>query len=585
MERLARRLRDLGAAADVYGEYAPSAWRDLMARGKLGRLAARARSMLVYPARAVISVIVGDDDFVIPTTNPFFLPWLLVATRPMHGRRVVPLIYDLYPDALEAAGMACGAASPLRRIAEAMNRALFRAADGVVFIGARMAEHASERYGAPRRAIVLETGADAEEFRPSNLGAPAPESELERWCEGKTVAAYVGNFGLMHDWRTLAEAVPRALEPERERGSLAVLIAASGPGVEHLREAWKGLPAERVRFEPPLEDRAWARLLPRCAISLTTLADAAEATCVPSKAFSAMAAGSAILAVAPSRSDLAALVRRHDCGAVVSPGEAGELAAILARWSTNPGELAELRARSALAHAEHYDLRPLARRWLEFLHELDAAPAEARAVYESTKRAIELTGTALGLVVISPLLLGASVAVLASMGRPVLFRQDRPGLGGKPFRLMKFRTMRAARPGEEGPEFDAARLTRVGRFLRATSIDELPALFNVLRGDLSLVGPRPLLTRYLPRYSPRQARRHEVKPGITGWAQTHGRNSISWEEKFELDVWYVDHRSLLVDAKILLSTLLKVVRRDGISQEGHATMPEFLGSPATRERA
>jgi lipopolysaccharide/colanic/teichoic acid biosynthesis glycosyltransferase len=165
------------------------------------------------------------------------------------------------------------------------------------------------------------------------------------------------------------------------------------------------------------------------------------------------------------------------------------------------------------------------------------------------------------------------------MGPPVFFRQLRPGLHGRPFRVVKFRTMADARDARGGLLPDAARLTAVGRVLRATSLDELPQLWNVLRGELSLVGPRPLLMQYLPRYSPEQARRHDVLPGVTGWAQVHGRNALSWEDKFALDVWYVDHWSPWLDLRILAATLLHVARREGISQPGHATMPEFLGTP------
>lgn len=196
------------------------------------------------------------------------------------------------------------------------------------------------------------------------------------------------------------------------------------------------------------------------------------------------------------------------------------------------------------------------------------------------KRGLDICGAAAALTLAGPVIAGAAVAVATSMGRPVLFRQDRPGIDGKTFRLAKFRTMRHPRPGEGGPEADAARLTRTGRFLRATSIDELPTLLNVLRGDMSLVGPRPLLVRYLPRYSPEQARRHQVRPGITGWAQVNGRNAIGWDEKLALDVWYVDNRSLWLDAKILALTILKVARRSDISSDGHATMPEFMGYAA-----
>lgn len=178
----------------------------------------------------------------------------------------------------------------------------------------------------------------------------------------------------------------------------------------------------------------------------------------------------------------------------------------------------------------------------------------------------------LGLVALSPILVALACIVRLSSGRPVLFRQQRPGLRGRPFELIKFRTML----GGAGP--DATRLTTTGRFLRSTSLDELPELWNVLRGDMSLVGPRPLLMQYLTRYSPRQARRHEVKPGITGWAQVNGRNALGWDEKFELDVWYVENWSVWLDACILGRTFWQVLRRQGISREGQATMTEFMGS-------
>ena len=189
-----------------------------------------------------------------------------------------------------------------------------------------------------------------------------------------------------------------------------------------------------------------------------------------------------------------------------------------------------------------------------------------------------------GLVVASPVLVAAAVAIRATMGSPVLFVQTRAGRGGVPFRVVKFRTMGAERDAAGLALDDGARLTPLGRFLRASSIDELPQLWNVLRGQVSLVGPRPLLLRYLPRYTAEQARRHDVLPGITGWAQVNGRNAISWDERFALDVWYVDHWTLTLDLKILAMTIGKVLRREGVSREGHATMPEFLGSDVEGER-
>ena len=192
-----------------------------------------------------------------------------------------------------------------------------------------------------------------------------------------------------------------------------------------------------------------------------------------------------------------------------------------------------------------------------------------------SKRLLDIVLATAALAVLAPLLLILAVTMRLTMGSPIFFRQRRPGLRGKPFAMYKFRTMLNAEDADGHLLPDERRLTRLGRFLRSTSLDELPELVNVLRGEMSLVGPRPLLMEYLDRYTPEQARRHEVRPGITGWAQINGRNAISWEKKFELDVWYVDNWSFLLDIRILLTTVWKVVRRDGISASSHATMPKF----------
>jgi sugar transferase EpsL len=193
------------------------------------------------------------------------------------------------------------------------------------------------------------------------------------------------------------------------------------------------------------------------------------------------------------------------------------------------------------------------------------------------KRLMDCATAALGLLALSPLLAVLAVLVRWKLGSPVLFRQQRPGLHGKPFGLVKFRTMTDARDARGGLLPDAERLPRFGRWLRKTSLDELPELWNVLKGDMSLVGPRPLLMEYLPLYTPEQARRHAVCPGITGWAQVNGRNAISWEDKFALDVWYVDHVGAALDLRILWCTAGQVARRSGISEVGHATMSKFTG--------
>ncbi|MDY0086968.1 MAG: sugar transferase [Coriobacteriia bacterium] len=191
---------------------------------------------------------------------------------------------------------------------------------------------------------------------------------------------------------------------------------------------------------------------------------------------------------------------------------------------------------------------------------------------------VDIAASLLGLLVLSPLLIAIALAIRISMGPGVFFKQERPGVGGRIFTMYKFRTMRYACDAQGRMLSDEQRLTALGGLLRRTSLDELPELVNVLKGDMSLVGPRPLLVEYLDLYTAEQARRHELRPGITGWAQVNGRNAISWEQKFEHDVWYVDNRSLTLDLKILMMTFAAVFRREGISQEGHATVERFEGS-------
>lgn len=200
------------------------------------------------------------------------------------------------------------------------------------------------------------------------------------------------------------------------------------------------------------------------------------------------------------------------------------------------------------------------------------------------KRSTDLLLAGTALLLLSPVLILLAVLVRRRLGSPVLFRQERPGRHGRPFMMVKFRTMTDARDAQGQLLPDAERLPPFGRWLRSTSLDELPELWNVLRGDMSLVGPRPLLMRYLPLYNERQRRRHEVRPGVTGWAQINGRNALGWEERFEMDVWYVDNQSLWLDARILWLTVRKVLVREGISAAGEATMQEFRGSKADQAR-
>lgn len=198
--------------------------------------------------------------------------------------------------------------------------------------------------------------------------------------------------------------------------------------------------------------------------------------------------------------------------------------------------------------------------------------------FPTVKRALDIIVAVTMLIMLCPFIIGIAILVRIKLGRPVVFSQVRPGRHGKPFRMVKFRTMLDAVDARGNPLPDSERMTAFGHALRSTSLDELPELFNVLRGEMSLVGPRPLLMQYLPLYTAAQARRHDVRPGLTGWAQVNGRNSLSWEDRFALDVWYVDHRTLMLDVRILWLTVRKVLLKEGISAEGEATMPPFLGT-------
>jgi lipopolysaccharide/colanic/teichoic acid biosynthesis glycosyltransferase/glycosyltransferase involved in cell wall biosynthesis len=272
------------------------------------------------------------------------------------------------------------------------------------------------------------------------------------------------------------------------------------------------------------------------------------------------------------------VVRDGETGLLVPVNDAPALADGIARILGDEATAARMGGRARQVACEQFDERLVFERVrLAYDRLLRGRPAASPS---RVKRAADLVAAGALLLLLLPVFAVVAAAVRVALGSPVLFRQMRPGLHGRPFQLLKFRTLREAR-GPDGEMLpDAQRMTRLGRWLRRTSLDELPELFNVLRGEMSLVGPRPLLMQYLARYTPRQARRHDVLPGITGLAQVSGRNQLSWEERFDLDVWYVDHRSLWLDLRILLRTAGKVVIGEGVSQPGHETAAEFMGSPA-----
>lgn len=367
MERLANRLTDLSRSSAVDARYTGEQWRELMASGSLGRLQARLGAFVGLPLSTLLRTMRSRSVIAVPTTNPFFLPGFLVATRPLHRSPVVPLVYDLWPEAAEVSGTLRPGSWPTC-LAARFNRWWLHRSDGVVFIGPNMAARVSERYGRPPRSAIIETGADLAEFLDAEAGAG--DTDLDRWLEKGLVASYVGNMGAMHDVDTLADAV-QLLDDQSDGCDLRVLIAASGPGPGQLRDAWTEVDEALVRFEEPLSDDLWRRTLLSSDVALVTLRDAAAETSLPSKTFSAMAAGCAIVAVAPSRSDLAECVERCDAGVVVAPGDAVGLADALRRYGADTELLDAHQTEARRAAAQLYDMPALARRWDEFLCPLD----------------------------------------------------------------------------------------------------------------------------------------------------------------------------------------------------------------------
>jgi glycosyltransferase involved in cell wall biosynthesis len=336
--------------------------------GTTGRLMARAIVMGVYPMIAMEQSARRRDTLLIPTTNPFFLPHLLVAAASLYGQRVVPLIYDMYPDAWEAADVTSGS-STMVRLAVRANRLMFRYADGVVFIGENMASRAIEKYGEPRLWTVIETGAECDEFTRARGRLALRGWAHDSWLRDRRLVTYTGNLGLVHDWTAFATGLREALASDLARRA-ACMICASGPGASFLRQELAGAGEDAVRFVDPLDDEPWAEVLVRSSVSVVTLGAKAAETSIPSKVFSAMAAGSAILAVAPATSDLATLVRRHGCGVVVAPGDSDGFRKALTCLVEDSTKASCLGEAGFAAVETYYDTEVLARRWLSFLNKV-----------------------------------------------------------------------------------------------------------------------------------------------------------------------------------------------------------------------
>ncbi len=399
---------------------------------------------------------------------------------------------------------------------------------------------------------------------------------------------YGGNIGRVQALEAVISAAQLAAESEPR---ILLTLIGSGTEAERLRRIMTKVGASNVRILPAVPKSHIADVFAAADVLVAHLADdPLFAITVPSKVQFYLAMGKPILLGV--KGEAADLVVSAGAGVAVPPEDVPALAEAMVDLSRRPcEELRLMGERGRLFYKQRLSAAAAIEATAEVISQVSSGrkgpPRSEGSVSEASvkshiKRGIDVIGAAAGLFLFSPLLIVVAAAVWLTMGGPVLFCQARPGLHGKPFEILKFRTMSQALDGMGELLSDAERLTRLGTFLRSTSLDELPELWNVLVGDMSLVGPRPLLMRYLDRYSPEEMRRHDVKPGLTGWAQVNGRNAISWPQKFALDIWYVDHHSTALDLKIILLTIVKVLRREGINAGDQVTMPEFMGDDALK---
>jgi lipopolysaccharide/colanic/teichoic acid biosynthesis glycosyltransferase len=486
--------------------------------------------------------------------------------------RRIPVVYDIqdmWPDTLRATGMLNNERA--LGIVALVCRWVYRRVDQIAVLSPGFKKLLEQR-GVPEEKIeVIYNWADE-----ASLTTPQGKLPANFPPPDKFRIVFAGNMGKAQ----ALDAVLNAAVLLQHRGS-AVCFVLLGGGVEatRLEERAAELSLGNVVFLPPVPmTEVGTSLKAADALLVHLRKDPLFEITIPSKTQAYMAVGKPLLMAVDG--DAADLIREARGGVIASSEDPQGLAAAAESLaSMRPEALASMGARAQRHYNEHLSLQVGVERFGALFKRVGTPK-----VFD-LKRVFDFSVAAAALVLLTPPLGFLTWRVRRKFGKPAFFRQMRPGLGGRPFEMVKFRTMADARDANGRLLPDAERLTPFGRFLRSSSLDELPELWNVLKGDMSLVGPRPLLMEYLPLYSKEQARRHEVRPGITGWAQVNGRNALSWDEKFKFDVWYVDNRTMWLDIKILWLTVRKVLVRDGISAEGDATMPRFTGpSPAPHGR-
>jgi len=521
------------------------------------------------------SLRAGKIDVVLGTSPPIFqLPsaWLVAVIR---KRPFLLEVRDLWPAFAIEAGVVKNRF--LIWMAEHVEQFFYRRADWVVANSPGFREHLLERGVATNRLTIIPNGVETAMFDP-NLDGRAFREELG--LADHFVVTYAGALGRSNDLDTIVNAAKLL----RDHTDIKILLVGGGKERPQLEKQLQEHQLENVVLGGYFPKARMAEVLAGSHVCLATLLNLEMyRTTYPNKVFDYMAAARpTVIAI---DGVIREVIETAEAGTFVTPGDARALADAILRYHGDP-DLARQHGQAGRAYAErHFERSDQAEALKSVMERIAVTPQRTTFYRRYLKRPFDLGASLLLLTIFSPVILATAILIRWRLGSPIVFSQIRAGRDGNSFTILKFRTMLDAEDEAGNPLPDEKRLTRFGKFLRACSLDELPQLFNIVRGDMSLIGPRPLLTQYLPRYSPEQARRHDVRPGITGWAQINGRNAIRWEEKFRFDVWYVDHCSFGLDLYILARTVVCVLFRQGISSDGHATMPEFMGTEAAREPA
>ena len=512
------------------------------------------------------------SDVVIATSPPLITPipaWIAARLRARPAKLIFE-VRDLWPESAITTGVLKEGAG-LTRLLYRLERWACESADAINVLTPAFRDDLIRRGLAPASKISLvPNGADVALFRPGPRDN-AVRTELG-WGD-RFVVMYAGAHGRANAVGQLVDAAALL----RDRPEILIACVGDGPERKAAQTRARELGLTNIVFHGSQPKARMPAIVQACDVGAAVLQNNPTfRTVYPNKVFDYMACARPTL-LAIDGAARALVCDQAQAGIFAQPENGKAIAEAIRKLAADPALCQSLgQSGHAYVHA-NCTREVLAQKYLD---EMARPTTPQRGWRRLAKRAFDRAAGVAGLALAAPVLGATALAVRLDVGSPVLFVQERPGLHARPFKLVKFRTMRSAADAQGRPLPDSERLTRVGKLLRSLSLDELPQLWNVAKGELSLVGPRPLLMQYLARYTPEQARRHDVLPGITGWAQVNGRNALGWDEKFALDAWYAQNWSLRLDAQILAKTAVQVLARRGVSQSGHATMPEFMGPAA-----